>query len=178
MGKPISEDEFGDLLRTFEHRADRVEAQPVYAIGEERGEFERFLAGSPRPPSEVGWWKAYLDDWAALTRQGKSVNRIRVIPDSGPTDYQRWLIWADPWYAKAGVNIRYLPRRRAQQLGMPLEYDWELLDDTRLIIMHFTDDGEIGAKELVAHPADVAPYRTWRDLAAAHAVPAGQYAAA
>jgi hypothetical protein len=178
MGKPISEDEFGDLLRTFSRSADRIEAQPVYAIGEERAEFEAFLAGAPRPPSQVDWWKAYLDDVAALARQGKSVSRIRVIPYSGPTDYQRWLMWADPWYAKAGVSIRYLPRRRAKQIGMPLEHDWELLDDTRLIIMRFTEDGEIGGKELVTDPAAVAPYRTWRDLAVAHAIPAEQYAAA
>ncbi len=178
MGKPIGEDEFADLLRTFSRSADRVEAQPVYAIGEERAEFERFLAGIPQPPSQVGWWKAYLDDVAALARRGKSLRRIRVVPHSGPTDYQRWLMWADRWYAEAGMDIRYLPRRRAEQIGMPLGTDWEVLDRKRLIIMHFTGEGAIGTKELVTDPAAVDRYVRWWDLAVRNAVPADQMAAA
>ena len=176
-GKPISHDEFADLLRTFERSAFRLEARPSYAIGEEREEFDRFLAGSPRPPSEVGWWSAYLDGWAELARQGKTVGRVRVIPDEGPTHYQRWLIWADPWYARAGVRIGYLPRREALDLGLPVADDWELLDDRRLVIMRFTSEGAVGGKELITDPAVVARYRTWRDLAVAHATAARQIAA-
>jgi hypothetical protein len=175
-GRPISEDEFAGLLWTFERSAFRLEAQPVYAIGEEQAELERFLAGSPRPPSEIGWWKAWLDQAAGLTRQGKRITRIRVIPATGPTDYQRWLMWADPWYSQAGVEIRYLPHGRAEQAGLPA-HDWELLDDERLIVMPFTPAGEVGPKELFTDPVTVAEYRLRRSLAVLYSAPSQTSAA-
>ena len=175
MGDLISEDEFGELLRTFERSAFRLEAQPAYAIGEEQEELERFLAGSPRSPMEIGWWREWLDEAAAATRLGTQLRRVLVIPDSGPPGYQRWLMWADPWYAAAGVEIRYLPQHRAEQVGLPA-HDWYLLDDERLIIMPFTPDGEPGAKELVT---DLIPeYRLWRALAVWYSAPISQTNAA
>ncbi len=182
MGRPISEDEFGELLRTFGRSAFRLEAQPVYAIGEEREEFERFLAGSPRPPTEIGWWREWLEEAAAATRLGKQLSRVRVIPDSGPTDYQRWLIWADPWYAQAGVDVRYIRQRQARQIGLPLALplkdDWQLLDGKLLIKMLFTRTGEAGDKIATTDPVVVAQYQRWWDLAVASATPAGQINAA
>lgn len=169
----ISEDEFEELLRSFERSAFRLETQPFYALDYEREEFERFLAGSPRPPSEIGWWKQWLDQITALTRQGKSVSRVRVLSEP-PTSYQRWMLWADPWYASASENIRFTPRSQAERIGLPLEHDWWLLDDSRVIVMRFTSSGEVTGKELVTDPAAVAPYRAWRDLALAHAIPAAQ----
>ena len=175
MNCPISEDEFTRLLRNFDHTSFRLEAQSAYAIGEEREEFERFLAGSPRSPREISWWREWLDEATTATRQGKRISRIRVIPDSGPTDYQRWLMLADPFYEAAGVEIRYLPHRRAKQVGMPA-HDWYLLDDERLIIMPFTPDGEPGPKELVT---DLLPeYRLWRALAVFYSAPISQTSAA
>jgi hypothetical protein len=176
-GRSVSEDEFARMLATPERSRFRLEVQPAYTIGEEQPEFERFLAGRPRSPSEIAWWKDYLDQAAALTRRGVSVSRIRVV-DQPPTGYQRWLIWADPWYAAAGETVRYLTRAMALRIGLPMADDWELLDDARLVIMRFTGTGDLDGKALVTDPATVATYRAWRDLAVAHATPAGQIAAA
>lgn len=176
MATPISEDEFADLLCTFRRSAFRLEVQPFYAISEERPEFGRFLAGSPRPPSEIGWWKAWLDQVAGLARQGRTVSRVRVI-DEHPTDYQRWMLWADPWYAAAGERISYMTRRRAYEVGLPAA-DWWLLDDERAVIMAFDDDGRVEQKTLVVGPELMALYRDWRDIALRHATSAGQIAAA
>lgn len=182
MGRPISEDEFADLLRGFDHTSFRLEAQPVYAISEERAEFGRFLAGSPRSPMEIGWWREWLDEAAAMTRLGKQLSRVRVIPDTGPTDYQRWLIWADPWYAAAGVDIRYIRYRQAKQISLPLAMslrdDWQLLDGKLLIKMLFTRDGEADSKILTTDSVVIAQYQRWRDLAVASATPAARITAA
>lgn len=182
MGRLISEDEFTDLLRGFDRTSLRLEAQPVYAIGEEQPELDRFLAGSPRSPTEIGWWRDWLDEAAAATRLGKHLSRIRVIPSTGPTDYQRWLIWADPWYAQAGVDVRYIRQRQAEQiglpLGLPLQDDWQLLDGKLLIKMLFTRDGEVGSKMLTTDPVVVAQYQRWWDLAVRNATPASQITAA
>ena len=165
----ISADECNELLRTFEHGWFRMEGRDGYAIGEELPEFERFLAGAPRPPSEIGWWKEWLDHAAALTKQGKTISRIRVIPDDGPTEYQRWLIWAGPWYTSAGVDIRYLTRSRALSIGLPPGSDWSLLDGQRVIIHEFNEAGEVTGWDLITDPATVAQYARWQDIAVRNA---------
>jgi hypothetical protein len=177
MGKPVSEEEFGRLLASPRRSAFHLETQPFYAMDYERADFERFLAGTPRPPSEVDWWRPWLDQIAALTGQGVRIGRVRVL-EQPPTDYQRWLMWADPWHAKAGEDIRYMTRGKAEQAGLPLNHDWWLLDDERVIITLFNDAGGIGSKTLAWDDRTVALYRGWRELAIRHATPAGRIAAA
>ena len=174
--KPISDDEYGDLLATFKRSAFRLETRDFYAIGEERADYVAFLAGVPQMPDQVGWWKQYLDGVAAQTREGKTRSRVRILADP-PTPYQRWMLWADPWYAAAGEDIRYLPRRKAHEAGLP-DADWWLLDDERAVILAFDDDGHIEQRTLVAEPGLIVRYRIWRDLAVRFSVPAQQVTAA
>jgi hypothetical protein len=173
----ITEEEFDELLRTFSRSAFRLETLDTYALDYERTDFERFLAGTPVPPSETGWWRDWLDQVASLTEQGKTVARVRVLAEP-PTDYQRWMVWAHPWYAHVREDIRYIPRSRAAALRLPLEVDWWLLDDERLILMHFSDVGEIISKMLISDPGIVARYREWRDLAVRNATAVEAIAAA
>ena len=95
-----------------------------------------------------------------------------------PTDYQRWEVWAAPWHAQAGEDIRYMPRSIAERIGLSLDHDWWLLDDERLIVMRYTSADEVASKELITDPGSVAPYLKWRDLAVRNATPAGDIAAA
>ena len=95
----ISEDEFGEMLRTFRRSAFRLEARDHYALGYEAADFERFLAGNPVPPPQVDWWRPWLDQIAELTQQGKRIGRVRVLAEP-PSDYQRWELWAAPWHAQ------------------------------------------------------------------------------
>lgn len=171
----ISEDEFGHLLATFKRSAFRLETRDAYAISFERAEFDRFLAGSPRPPSEIGWWREWLDQTARHTREGKQVSRVRMLAEP-PSDYQRWMIWADPWYAEAGEKIRYLPHGKAYDLDR--SGDWWLLDNERVIILGFDDDDRLEARTLVTDPDLIIRYITWRDLAVRNATTAEEYAAA
>lgn len=172
----ISEKEFGDLLRSFARTAFRFEARDAYAIGFEREEYERFMAGSPRPPSEIGWWREWLDQTARLTREGKTVSRVRVLAEP-PSDYQRWMLWADPWYAAAGEQITYLTHREAYSLGLP-DNDWWLLDGERALSMAFDAGGRVRARWLVTDPERIAQYLEWRDLAVRNATTAEKFAAA
>ena len=112
-----------------------------------------------------------------FTHEGKTVSRVRVL-DEPPTDYQRWLLWADPWHAAAGEDIRYIPRSRAVRVGLPLAHDWWLLDDTRVITMRFTPDGEVDGKMLITDPELVAKYRAWHSIAVRNAIPAESVTAA
>jgi hypothetical protein len=172
----ISDEEFDDLLRSFEHSAFRLETRDAYAIGFEREEYDRFLAGSPRPPSEISWWQEWLDQTARLAREGKTVSRVRVLAEP-PSDYQRWMIWARPWYAQAGEQITYLTHREARSLGLP-DQDWWLLDGERALTMAFDDAGRVTVRWLVTDPERIAQYIKWRDLAVRNATPAERFAAA
>lgn len=179
MPRDITESEFDDLLQSFERSAFRLETRRFYALGYEREEYERFLAGTPTIPPLVDWWRPWLERIAQFGREGKTISRVRVLVDP-PTRYQRWELWAAPWHARAGEEIRYMPQWRARQLGLlgDKPIDWWLLDDERVIIMQFTKDGEIDRKTLTDDPATVARHLHWRDLAVRNATPAEKIAAA
>lgn len=177
MDAPLSDGEFRDLLRSFRRSAFYFEAQETYALGYEAADFERFLAGSPGTPPELDWWRPWLDQVAGLTRQGKRVSRVRVISEP-PSDYQRWGLWALPWHTRAGEQISYLRRSRAEEIGLPLGGDWWLLDRERVIALRYSDAGKLAGKSLITDPGVVARTREWRDLAVRNAIPAEEIAAA
>src|SRR5215469_748809 len=123
MAQPVSQAEFGRLLATFGRSAFRLETRAAYALGYERADFERFLAGRPAPPPDLDWWRPWLDQIRQQTGEGKTIARVRVLTEP-PSDYQRWELWAARWHADAGEQIRYMPRNRAEALGLPLDHDW------------------------------------------------------
>lgn len=173
----ITQAEFGELLATFKRSAFRLEAQPGYVLGYEQADFSRFLAGVLVPPPDLDWWRPWLEQVSQLAREGKTIGRVRVMEEP-PTDYQRWMQWAAPWNAQAGEEIRCIPRSKAIRVGVPLDYDWWLLDDERLIVMRYTGAGEIDTKELITDPGVIARHQGWRDLAVRNATSAEETAAA
>jgi Family of unknown function (DUF6879) len=176
MGTLVTEDGFADLFRTFKQSAWRWEGRAHYAMDYEAADFERFLAGTPAAPPEVSWWRPWLDNMQSLTRQGKSIGRVRVLAEP-PSDYQRWEIWATPWHAAAGEAIAYMSRSRAQGLGLPLDDDWWLFDDERLLLMRFDVSGRIAGKVLVTDQDIVVRHCAWRDVAVRNATSAEETAA-
>jgi hypothetical protein len=173
MAVQISEDEFAEMFRTFSRTAWRWEARTHYALDYEEADFHRFLAGTPAPPPEVSWWAPWLNHMQSLTQEGKQIGRVRVLAEP-PSDYQRWELWAASWHAEAGEQIAYMPRSRARRLGLPLDTDWWLFDDTRLILMGFDAAGRIDGKTLITDADVIAQHCAWRNLAIRHAAPAGE----
>ena len=173
----IAEEEFLAEVRNFRESAFRFEAQEAEPLGDEREEFAQFLAGHPREPMDIDWWRPWLDRVRQFTREGKTISRVRVLADP-PTAYQQWLLWAVRAHDSAGEDIRYLARGVAAQIPLPLADDWWLLDNERVILMRPAADGEPGRKVLITDPAQVARYRLWRDAALAYASPADYFAAA
>jgi hypothetical protein len=177
LGHPITEAEFSRMLESFSHSAWRLETYDTYHLDYEATDFQQFLAGRSAPPTEISWWRPWLDMVTAMTREGKRVGRVRILAEP-PTDYQRWELWAAPWHAQAGEQIGYLTRTQANALGLPTRYDWWLLDEQAVIVMRFDETGRIAGKDLVTDPGIVAEHREWRDLAVRHAVPAEEFTAA
>jgi hypothetical protein len=170
-GKRLTGEEFGELLRTFERTAFRLELQPAYNEPVERETVARFLAGDPEPPTAVPGLAPWFDQVARLTAEGRRIERVRVHEDP-PTPYQRWERWVGQWNIRAGEVIRYLTRAEAHEIGLlPAagNVDWWLLDSSRVILMRFDDEQHLVESELLDDPVVVAQACAWRDLAVHYA---------
>jgi hypothetical protein len=173
MSTRLSEDQFGDLLRSFEQQAFRLELQPAYSEPMEAATLARFHAGQPEPPTEVPGLKAWFDQVAALTAAGKHIQRVRVHEDP-PTQYQQWERWIGQWNIAAGETLRYMTRSEAISAGLLPSagtLDWWLPDSRRLITMTFDDQGRRIWNELVEEPNAVRQACARRDPAIRHSAP-------
>lgn len=177
MGMPITADEFADLMRTFKRSAWRLETRSFYVESIEEEDFRLYLAGTPRRPDQLDWFRPWAEQVTRQTLQGKRIGRVRVH-DEPPTDYQRWERWVGRWNIAAGEDIKYMSRSRAEQVGLPLAHDWWLLDEERAVQMFFSKTGEIDKMLRTNDPHIIALYLKWRDLAVRNATPAEQIAAA
>jgi hypothetical protein len=157
----LTGEDFGNLFRTFEHTAYRLEVRESYYEKEQLGQF---VAGEQVDLSYMDSWLALM---ASLRAEGKRIERVRVV--SQPfSDYTRYGLWLCQYNIRAGEDIRYLLRDNAA--GLP-NHDYWLLDSCRLYIVHFTDDDELLGAELISDPATVVQHSYWRDAAWHHAVP-------
>ena len=101
------------------------------------------------------------------------MERVRVVREPH-SDYTRFgMDLASRLNVPSGEDIRYLPRRRADELDLPGEDFW-LFDSCRVAVLHFDGDVLLGA-ELVTDPAVVVRRCYWRDVAWHYAVPLDQY---
>jgi hypothetical protein len=178
--RELTGEEFAAALRDFEHTAFRLETQPTYFAPEEQDFLARLRAGESPSPTDVPALRAWFEQVAEQTRQGKRVERVRV-QDEPPTEYQRWERWCDPWNVRAGETMRYMTRRRAHDVGLlPAAgpCDWWLLDSRVLVVMTFDPEGRLTRTELATESSAVTQAAAWRDLAVRHSAPSGQRSAA
>jgi len=169
MRKEIDDAEFWNQLANFHTSAWRLEQQPSYVVDYEDGQFAAFLSGHPQPLTENPELADWLDSIRRHTSAGRAVGRVRVV-DNPITDYQRWLRWGDWWNLQAGEVIQYLPRALAFRGGLFPDAqgpDWWLLDDERLMLMHFNAAGERTLVELLVDDPLVQQAREWRAAATA-----------
>lgn len=162
--------EYWQTFLEFNRSAWRWEHQPAYHIGYESGQFDDFLAGHPRPPTENSDLGSWMSQVRRQVNEGKTVGRVRVV-DEPLTDYQRWMQWMDRWNREAGETIDYLTRRSALHHGLPAAGgdEWWLFDDSRLVLMHHDEHGRRIAVELLVDEPEVEQARRWRTLAIAAA---------
>lgn len=165
-GTLITVAELGGLLRDC-REAQRIEAQPFYAI--DRADFGRI-------PPEVGWWSDLLSQIAERHAAGQQRTRIDVIDDP-PNDYWQWRQRTNPWHVRAGEGMFYLPRSRAEQIGLPLDHDWWIIDGRIVVQLRFTGGGMLDRMTLISDPVTTGIYQQWWDMAIRDATPAKRIAA-
>ncbi|MBV9728172.1 MAG: hypothetical protein JO309_01925 [Pseudonocardiales bacterium] len=150
--------EFGQLFRTFEHTAFRLETRDQYKSANETEALRQFIAGEP---VDLGWFQNWLTMIREAVSQGRRFTRVRVV--SMPlTDYSRFGVFCSEHTNAAGEDIRYLKRDEAVDLP---DYDYWLFDSRKLVRMHFDDEDNFLGGEIIEDPAVIVEHNYWRDAA-------------
>ncbi|MEV0614610.1 DUF6879 family protein [Nonomuraea sp. NPDC050404] len=169
----LPEAELGNLLATFTTTAFRFEIRERYnsAVGAEP--FRKWQAGEL---DDYAWHRSWMEKISRDVASGKTWQRVRIV-SVPPSDYTRYGIKVAQLSVRAGEDIRYFRRDVAAQLGLD-PYDAWLLDDFRLIRLHFDDaDDTFAGAELVSDREAISRHRAWRDLALKHAKPLDEFVA-
>jgi hypothetical protein len=152
----ITGDEFGELFKSFEHTAFRLEPRDRYNDPGEHEPLRRFLAGEK---DDLGWNRPWLDLMTEHSANGRIVRRVRVV--TVPlTNYSRFGLWCAQFANEAGEEIRYLPRGLAA--GLP-DFDYWLFDSRQVARLHFDPDDQLLGAEIITDPATVVKLSAARD---------------
>lgn len=170
MPELVSGDTFLRLFRDLEHTAYRLEVRTSYGIPEEDEPYRRFLAGDD---PGLDWFEPWLTLMREVTGTGRRVDRVRVI-DAPPSDYLRFELWGTPYNLGVGEDIRYLPRRQADQLELP-GYDYWLFDNQTVARLQFGEHDRFLGVVLSNDPADVLRHVQWQAAAWHHAITFAEY---
>ena len=175
-GRLLTEQEFRRAVLDITTSAFRAERQPFYLEEPEEDLRRAFLRGDVEPPIAIPFFQDWYDQVQGHTRAGREIVRVRVHSDP-PSEYQRYVRWLGTWNERAGEQLLYLTRERADELDLldDTRADWWLLDagqaPQRVIIMTFDADGRRISNRMVTDPATVKRAAAWRDRAVRHAVP-------
>lgn len=173
MRRSIDRAEFGLLFETYSHTAFRLEARDRYNEGYTPEPMRRYLAGEPMDYTFMDVW---TDAVRAAVEQGKRMERVRIVSEP-LTDYVRYSMHIARLNNEAGEDIRYLPRGRATELGLP-DIDFWLFDSVKAAILRYDDDDRsLDQRDLIDDPEFVVRCNRWRDVAWHYAIKRDEFAA-
>ncbi len=141
---------FGELIAATNSSAVHLETRDVYTPDDPQ--FLKWKSGIPRPaPASPAWYDLVRSHVA----RGVRFRRARVVSEP-VTSYIRFEYEGTAGLnVAAGEEVRWLPRRLAPDLCVPL-CDFWLFDDRLVRFHHFSGDGDIVEDELAFDPAVIA----------------------
>ncbi|MFE4373906.1 DUF6879 family protein [Streptomyces sp. NPDC056835] len=156
----LNGDDFGQLFKSFEHTAFRLEVRDRYDADYENESLRKFLA---QEKDDLPWMQDWLTMIRDATSKGRRFTRVRVV--SLPlTDYSRFGVWCSQFTNGAGEDIRYLTRDQANAENLP-NHDYWLFDSNKLVRMHFDDSDAFLGGEVIEDAAEIVRHNYWRDAA-------------
>ncbi|MFJ7128462.1 DUF6879 family protein [Streptomyces sp. NPDC098101] len=173
---PQNEPRFDELLAGARRSAVHLELRDVYAVPDEADDYRRWRETGERDVDPASaYWAPWVETVGAATARGVAVRRVRIVSEP-VSDYIRYEHAGTAVNVAAGEEVRWLPRDQAVGLLLPVEDGW-LFDEERLLLNHFTGNGEWAAvpMELRTEPDLV---RSYADAVAAvweRAVPHAEY---
>jgi hypothetical protein len=138
---------FSELIAATTHSAVHLETRDAYTPDDKR--FTRWLAGDPVPvPANPEW----SDLVRTHTARGVRFRRARIVSEP-LADYIRFehAITGEV-NVSAGEDVRWLPRRHATDLVVPLNDFW-LLDGRLIRFGYFAGNGEFLEDEVTEDQA-------------------------
>lgn len=158
---------FSELIAATTRSAVHLELRDTY--DPETPQYREWLAGTPRPvPASPEWFEFVREH----TARGVRFRRARIVSEP-LSDYIRFEHEATGGLnVAAGEEVRWLPRKRARGLSVPVNDYW-VFDDRLVRLGYFAGDGTYLDDELTDDPGIVrtcaeAFERVW-ELAIPHA---------
>jgi hypothetical protein len=158
---------FSDLIAATTRSAVHLELRDTY--DPETPQYREWLAGTPRPvPANPEWFRFVREH----TARGVRFRRARIVSEP-LSDYIRFEHEATAGLnVAAGEEVRWLPRRLARGLSVPVNDYW-VFDDRLVRLGYFAGNGTYLDDELTDDPEIVrtcaeAFERVW-ELAIPHA---------
>jgi hypothetical protein len=158
---------FGELIAATTRSAVHLELRDTY--DPETPQYREWLAGTPRPvPARAEWFRFVREH----TARGVRFRRARIVSEP-LSDYIRFEHEATAGLnVAAGEEVRWLPRKLARGLNVPVNDYW-VFDDRLVRFGYFAGDGTYLDDELTNDPVIVrtcaeAFERVW-ELAIPHA---------
>ncbi|TJZ45397.1 hypothetical protein FCH28_29150 [Streptomyces piniterrae] len=146
---------FEGLFRQAKHSAVHLEMRDGYMRSD--SEFISWsqdpLSVPPRCAPDSRPWLSLMKE---ITGRGVVVRRTRIFSEP-MSDYLRFEHHLTPRNVEAGEQVRWLPRRKASDLALPGNDFW-LFDNSLVLFLHFTGDGELspeGDEERTTDPSVV-----------------------
>lgn len=167
----LTREELGNLFRSFQRSAVRMEVHQTYNMPAEEEEVRLFLAGAEKPADfNSGWHETVRKN----TTAGKIMQRIKVVHKPF-TDYTRFLFeWVIVGNVAAGEDYRILDLAD-HVIDIPQQDFW-IFDESTVVLLNFNSNGTLRDREMV-DPSRVGKYFEWRDWALKKSVPFDEYRA-
>lgn len=139
-------DLFTKCFSEFTIEAFRLETLPIFKVGTEWEEFQRYLAGEILRNNEWTEWQDTIKKW---TSEGKKILRVRVIPDK-ITPYIQFEINNYYWRnVDSGEEIFFIKEKEFIKRFNEVPNDFWMFDNKIVINMQYSNEGEyLGAKLL------------------------------
>ncbi|NRQ30522.1 hypothetical protein HII36_01505 [Nonomuraea sp. NN258] len=162
-------DDWKAFFDAFRNDAFRLETLPAYGVPEEDVEFREWRkTGRLDVPPDDPWFVRVRHFRAT----GRTIGRVRVL--TRPlTEYQRFQFAFYPLSSAAGEDIRILDVTDVENPVSGVQDFW-LFDDSRVVLMHYLEDGTQSGRELLEQ-IDPAPFVEYKHRALALSVPFLEY---
>ena len=142
--------DFASLFDDFKVSAFRFESLPAYDVPEESDALAAFENQEVVPSDWAEEWLGYVRQ---MTANGRSMCRVRVVPDP-LTSYYRFESLMYPSSIEAGEAVLTVPASQVPVVASEVPDFW-FFDDKIVGVMRYNKDGAFLGGDVVDDPIDV-----------------------